>query len=103
MSKPPIEANICEQGGAFYPVRLHAVPRVGELIDLHSFVDQLEGREHNHYYEVVQVVHKMFDAALNEGDKGHEKGWHFVEVFVRPSISEFLKLGKKPSAPATNN
>lgn len=40
MSNLPIEANICEIDGAYYPVRLHAIPRVGELIDLFSFIEQ---------------------------------------------------------------
>jgi hypothetical protein len=103
MEPPPIEANICEPDGTFYPIRLQAVPRAGELIDLTSFTEQAEGRSPKRYYEVVQVVHKMFDAALNEGDKGHPIGWHFIEVLVKPFESNFLKPGKPLPAQERNN
>jgi len=45
MAKPLIEANIYEiDGGPHYPVRLHAVPHVGELIDLWSFIEQKDNK-----------------------------------------------------------
>lgn len=75
-------ANIQEiNGGAYYQVRLEWVPRVGELIDLWSFVDQASGDAPAHRYEVVQVVHKFQDVSKKS------EGAHFVTIHVRPSGS----------------
>jgi len=103
MSKPLLEANICELDGTYFPVKLHAVPRVGELINLFSFIEQAAGYQPAKYYQVVHVVHKMYDAAGDASDKGHKTGWHFVEVFVKPSRSKFFKLGSSQSGPAIRN
>jgi hypothetical protein len=89
MAELPIEANICEIDGAYYPVRLHSVPRVGELIDLFSFIDQADNRPPLKHYEVVQVVHKIYD--VTEKIPQSKGGQHFVSVFVKPSGSKFFE------------
>lgn len=89
MSKPelPINANICEIDGPYYPVRLEWLPRKGDLIDLYSFLDTEKKK-----YEVVQVVHKLYDISkeIAQSHKGH----HFVDVHVRPSTSAFFTAGE---------
>jgi hypothetical protein len=85
MAELPINANISEIDGAYYPVQLKWVPRVGELIDLWSFIDQVGNYPPMHHYEVVQVVHKLYDVT-DHAREGH----HFVTVYVRPSQSNFF-------------
>jgi len=89
MSKPTIEANICEFDGAYYQVRLHAVPRVGELISLFSFADQATKHPPTKHYEVVQVVHEIHDVSAKVPLS--EDGHHFVSIFVKPSDSKFFR------------
>lgn len=90
MSELPIEANICEtDNGAYYPVKLHAIPRVGELIDLFSLIDQAASHPPAKHYEVVQVVHKMCD--VSDKVPSSKDGHHFVRVFVKPSQSKFFE------------
>jgi hypothetical protein len=89
MAKLLIEANICEIDGVYYPVKLHSVPRVGELIDLFSFIEQANNRSPMKHYEVVQVVHKIYDVA--EKIPQSKDGQHFVTVFVKPSDSKFFE------------
>ena len=80
--------------------RLRAVPRVGELIELTSINQEATHAETKHY-QVVHVMHKMRD--LSEAPGAPKTGWHFVEVFVKPSRSKFFKLGKTPNGPAARN
>jgi hypothetical protein len=89
MIKPTIEANICEIDGAHYQVKLHAIPRVGELIDLYSFLDQSTNHPPFKHYKVVQVVHKMYD--VSEKIPKSMDGYHYVSVFVRPASSKFFE------------
>ncbi len=89
MSKPTIEAHICEIKGAFYPVKLHAIPKVGDLIDLWSFIDQAAKYPPVKHYEVVRVVHKIHD--VSEKIAHTQDGHHFVSVFVKPSDSELFE------------
>jgi hypothetical protein len=89
MNKLSIEANICEIEGPYYQVRLHSVPRVGELIDLFSFLDQSTNDPPVKHYEVVQVVHKIYD--VSEKIPHSKDGQHFVSVFVKPSDSKFFE------------
>jgi hypothetical protein len=79
------EATICEVGGAYYPVRLTWLPRVGEFIDLLSLIDQRAGHPARHRYEVVGVVH-----ALQDTPDGSSAGRHAVTVHVKPSESELF-------------
>ena len=91
MSELPVNANIVEKGGPYYQVRLQWVPRVGELIDLHSFLEQARGIKEGdgdpgtRWYEVVQVVHK-----INDVTERFPQGAHFVTVHVVPSSSPHL-------------
>jgi hypothetical protein len=89
MTQPAIEANICEINGAYFLVRLHAIPRVGELIDLYSFIDQSTNHPPVKHYQVVQVVHKMYD--VSEKIPQAKNGHHFISVYVKPSNSEFFE------------
>lgn len=83
MSNPTINANICEtEGGPYYRVLLHTIPRVGELIDLYSYLDQ-ESKK----YEVVRVLHKLHD--VTEKFPKSENGCHEVSVYVKHIQSEF--------------
>jgi hypothetical protein len=86
LTELPIAAHIREiDNGAFYPVKLATVPRVGDLIDLYSFIEAAEGQPPNRRYEVVQVVHKVRD--VTNLVKESEGGMHFVTVHVRPAHS----------------
>jgi hypothetical protein len=93
MSEIPIHANICEiegtkgELGAYYPVRLYAIPRVGELINLFSFIDQSTNHPPVKHYKVVQIVHDVYDVQEKSSKRGH----HFVNIFVKPTKSKFFK------------
>ena len=90
MIDPPIEANIVEvNDGRFFPVLLHAIPAVGDLIDLYSFMDAKTGHPPIKYYEVVAVVHKLYD--VPEDAEPGRRGSHFVTVFAKPSSSNFFE------------
>ncbi|OGL26556.1 MAG: hypothetical protein A3G44_15615 [Candidatus Rokubacteria bacterium RIFCSPLOWO2_12_FULL_73_47] len=79
-------ANIAEIGGAYYPVRLEWLPRVGDLIQLYSFLDTATGHEPGHRWEVVQVVHELRDVT-----EKRPEGFHFVTVLVKPSQSSLFE------------
>lgn len=88
MPELPFNAIITEKGGPHYQVRLQWVPRVGELIDLHSFLEQANPDPNDpgtRWYEVVQIVHELHDLT-----KEFPKGAHSVEVHVVPSDSPYL-------------
>jgi len=91
VAKLSIEANIIEiNNGPYFNVTLHAVPRIGELIDLHSLVDEAANYPPEKHYEVVQVVHKIYDVpdpAPKETHLAMVAGTHFVIIFVKPSTS----------------
>lgn len=76
------DAKICEEGsvGAFYNVRLVCLPRVGDRISLHSFVDAKDGHHPFHNYEVSRVFHDIHD--LPKDDPRFADGHHEVTVFV---------------------
>jgi hypothetical protein len=88
MAELPINANISELGGALYEVRLQWVPRVGELIDLYSFVDTVAHQPPAHRYEVVQVIHRLHDVT-DKTDLGRD-GHHFVRILVKRSTSHLF-------------
>ena len=91
MAKAPIEAIIVEiDGGPFFEVTLHALPRTGELIHLYSIVDARAQKQTDYFYEVVQVLHKLFDVPRDLRPDSRDAmvaGSHSVVVFVRPSTS----------------
>ena len=98
MSKPQIEAQIIEiQTGqelkSYFNVRLHAVPHHGELIHLYSLVDEAAKNQTDNYYEVVQVLHKLYDVPENlapDSPRAIVAGTHLLTVFVKPSTSNFF-------------
>ncbi len=76
--------------GAYYQVRFSWLPRVGDLIDLTSFVDIAEKRPTSRYgYEVVKVIHHMHDVSdkIKQATEGH----HSVSVVVKPSSDKLLE------------
>lgn len=82
-------ASICVIDGAFFDVRLQFLPHPGDLIDLHSFVDQAKNYQpFRHFYKVVQVVHLMHDIP----EQGNSRnGRHDVRVYVEPiTKSKFI-------------
>lgn len=83
MQKPRINAHIQEIGpiSAYYPVHLTWVPRVGELIQLTSFLDIASGHQSMHWFEVVQILHEVHDVV--DGDEQTYGADHFVRVMVR--------------------
>lgn len=84
-----IQANICEiGGGAFYPVKLHTVPRIGELIKFYSFIEAAIGQPPTMHYEVVQVVHEVRDVSAEISES--KDGCHLVSVFVKRAQSQYL-------------
>ncbi len=85
-----VNATIKEVDGAHYPVRLNWVPRIGELIDLYSLIDASTGDPPDHQYEVVQVVHRLYDVTKKEPE-----GFHFITVFVKPSSASLFRQSSK--------
>jgi hypothetical protein len=87
MAKAPIEATIVEiDEGPFFDVTLHALPRIGELIHLYSIVDARAHKQTDYYYEVVQVLHKLFDVPRDLPPDSRDAmvaGSHSVVIFVR--------------------
>jgi hypothetical protein len=82
--KPTISANIVEApDGAYFPVLLHAIPRVGETIKLYSHLDASTGHEPNKVYNVVRIEHQMHD--VSEKIPMSKDGHHFVTIYVRPA------------------
>jgi hypothetical protein len=83
MNEPPISGTIEEPDGTSYSVNLWTVPRVGELIDLTSHVEIRDKQTFRKNYEVVQVIHRVFDVdyKMPELLPGH----HAVQIFVKPS------------------
>ena len=92
MADFPKAANgiISEDGGPHYPVKFNWVPRVGELIDLTSFLEIRDKRpdESRRFYEVMAVVHVMYDVV--EGGDRSQDGHHNLKVVVRKSTNKQL-------------
>ncbi|MGZ5030459.1 MAG: hypothetical protein ACXV8I_07660 [Methylobacter sp.] len=98
MSELQIEANILELDGAYYPVKLHTVPRIGEEIKLFSYIDQVSGHASEKHYEVVQIIHTVRDALKDIPESWI--GYHHVDILVKSSqnqefnLEAWEKLGK---------
>ena len=94
MSKPHIEAQVIEiNGGPYFNVTLHAVPNVGDLIHLYSLVDEAADYPPNKQYEVVQVLHRLYDVPEGltpDSRQAFVAGTHYVRIFVKPSTSNFF-------------
>ena len=80
MTHAPIHANIVETNGPYYRVKLYALPRVGDRIELTSLHDIETGHsaQAHRLYEVTKVVHKLQDTT----DK-FPNGSHEIEILVR--------------------
>ena len=85
MGSFPVNANICEVNGPYYPVKLTWIPRVDDLIDLRSYSEQTDGTQPARHYKVVQVVHRIREIA--EKGSRSDGGFHFVEIYVAPAES----------------
>jgi hypothetical protein len=89
MSKPPVEANIIEiNDGPYFRAKLHEVPRVGELIVFYSFLDEATGHPPKKHYEVVQVVHLIYEAS--EKTPSHMRDINSINIYVKPSSGKFF-------------
>jgi len=78
-----IQGSLVEEGnGAFYPIRLATVPRVGDLIALTSRIEARDGREPRRDYIVTRITHELTDAP-----EGGPVGQHSVSVHVRRIVS----------------
>jgi hypothetical protein len=92
MNQPSIEANILEiNGGRLYQVKLCSIPRVGDLIHLHSLRDEAILHPSVMFYEVVAVKHEMHDLTDKFPD-----GDHTATVYVKESVSEFFNTETPP-------
>jgi hypothetical protein len=80
MEYPLIHANIFfQQNKPYYQVKLHAVPRIGEHIELTSLKDIETGHSRGPISsEVIKVIHKLHDLT----DK-FPNGVHEVEIYVK--------------------
>lgn len=91
MEKPYILANIHVIDGAYYQIKLFAIPKAGELIKLHSFVEQLSGNTPLtiQFLEVVQIVHDIQD--YTEKGTNLMDGSHFVNIIAKPVESQYFE------------
>ena len=89
MADFPKAANgvISVEDGPYYHANFTWVPRIGELIDLTSFLDIAEKSKDGcrHFYEVVAVVHDIHD--VYERDTRPHNGHHSLKVIVKKSSS----------------
>jgi hypothetical protein len=86
-----LEPTAYERGGGdYFPVWLHWLPSVGDLIELNSRINAAKGPEQHRRHEVVRVVHVLEDV-FEDSDLPHERhGSHFVELYVRLSTDELF-------------
>ena len=82
MNEPPISGTIEEPDGTCYPVNLWTVPRVGEVIDFVSHIEIAARQPFRKRYEVVRVVHRVFD--VDDKMPKSQPGHHSVTLFVKP-------------------
>jgi hypothetical protein len=96
MSKPIINAQIVEiNDGPYFNVTLYSVPRIGELIHLYSLVDAAAKRQTDYFYEVVRVLHKLFDVPENLRPDSSDTlvaGSHHVIIVVKRSKSNLFEI-----------
>jgi hypothetical protein len=96
MNTSTIEAQVIEiNDGPYFNVKLGTLPHVGDLIDLYSLVDEAANYQPDKHYEVVQVLHKLYEVPANVVPNSRESlvaGTHLVTVFVKPSTSNFFAL-----------
>ena len=92
MSEPTIYAHISEVPdssavGAYYPTKLYAIPRVGELIQLYSRMDEATKHPPTKRYEVVQVAHYVYDVTDKPNIPRGNDGYHHISIIVKESNS----------------
>lgn len=87
MTRPSIDAHVSEIDGPHYEVKLKAVPRVGELINLYSHADMKSKDPPFHKYEVVAVRHSVSDVIENDDIA---VGTYHVTLIVKTSESEYF-------------
>lgn len=76
----PIQANIVEiDDGPYYQVLMITTPHVGEIIELRSRIEETRGEEPYHKYQVLQVVHNVWDL-----QEELDAGYHKVNIYVKP-------------------
>ncbi len=78
--------TIIEPDGTYYRALLTWVPRKGDLIRLHSFLEAKSGNPAFRFYEVEQVVHDLHDVTLE-----HPEGAQFLSIYVRRSNDRRLQ------------
>jgi len=95
MNKPTIEAQIVEiSNGPCFNVTLYVLPRPGDLIHLYSLVDEAAKKQTDYFYEVVQVLHKLFDVPEHltpDSRQAMVAGSHTVTVIVKHTTSNFFE------------
>lgn len=80
MSEVKFNGTIHEEDGTYFQVQLEFVPRIGEFINFHSFVDQIDDYEPFKYYEVIRIVHEISDVT----DRlDYATGSQFVSIYVK--------------------
>ena len=90
----PIAATICHENGNCFPVKLHVVPSIGQLISLSSNINSRTGQEPTSFkLEVLQVVHDIQD--VDEEASVNLNGSHAVRVYVRDSSDARLEICEK--------
>src|SRR5215813_11361043 len=90
MDELPIAARLIEvNDGPSYGLKVKAVPRVGELIELYSYLEAQAKQPTFKYYEVVAVVHKIHE--VSERVPVSEPGAHEVRIYVKESHSSNLR------------
>jgi hypothetical protein len=70
-----------EADGLHFKVRLEWVPRIGEIIELHSAADKADYR-----YEVRSVIHQL--RHIGEDAAESQRGEHWVIVHVQHAEDE---------------
>ena len=101
MTPPPIHANIVEPNGDYWPTKLHAIPRPGDLIKLTSLIDLRKDLLSLHHFEVIKVMHEVTDSDPDAPD-GRETAAQSVVVFVKPAESKLFEGNIAPSSGTRN-
>ena len=77
MRNLPIDAHINLEDGAYYNVRLCAIPRIGETINLYSLVDEVSGHKATHLLRVTDIQDEVHDIPAGAKEPA---GKHFVVI-----------------------
>ncbi|HEY0459201.1 MAG TPA: hypothetical protein VGC97_08695 [Pyrinomonadaceae bacterium] len=80
MSEVKFNGTIHEEDGTYYQVQLEFVPRIGEFINFHSFVELIDDNPAYKYYEVIRIVHEITDVTNRVT---YDTGSQFVSIYVK--------------------